>query len=116
MFAGGLGGAISASVDIGKPIAQVNPAAFAIVFGIVFAMAGVLVVTILGIAHVRSRDAAQRMALVKSEAERERFARQGVQAELKLLQAQSEPHFLFNTLAHPRFLGQTGSAQTPARR
>ena len=29
MFAGGLGGAIIASVDIGKPIAQVNPAAFA---------------------------------------------------------------------------------------
>jgi len=109
MFAGGLGGAIIASVDIGKPIAQVNPAAFAIVFGIVFAMAGVLVVTILGIAHVRSRDAAQRMALLKSEAERERFARQGVQAELKLLQAQVEPHFLFNTLANLRFLVQTGS-------
>lgn len=105
MFAGGLVGAIIASVDIGKPITQVSPAAFAIVF----AMAGVLVATILGIAHVRSREAAQRMALLKSEAERERFARQGVQAELKLLQAQVEPHFLFNTLANLRFLVQTGS-------
>jgi sensor histidine kinase YesM len=109
MFAGGLVGAIVASVDIGRPITQVSPAAFAIVFGIVFAMAGVLVLTILGIAHVRSREAAHRMALFKSEAERERFARQGVQAELKLLQAQVEPHFLFNTLANLRFLVQTGS-------
>jgi LytS/YehU family sensor histidine kinase len=49
------------------------------------------------------------MALLAAEAERERFARQGVQAELKLLQAQVEPHFLFNTLANLRFLVQTGS-------
>jgi signal transduction histidine kinase len=109
MFAGGVVGGIIASVDIGKPITQVSPAAFAIVFGIVFAMAGVLVATILGIAHVRSRAAAQRVALLESEAERERFVRQGVQAELKLLQAQVEPHFLFNTLANLRFLVQTGS-------
>ena len=32
-----------------------------------------------------------------------------MQAELKLLQAQVEPHFLFNTLANLRFLVQTGS-------
>src|SRR5260221_2697307 len=100
MFAGGLGGAIIASVDIGKPIAQVNPAAFAIVFGIVFAMAGVLVVTILGIAHGRSRDAAHRIGLLQSQAQPDPFSRQGVQAELKLLQAQVETHFLFNTLAN----------------
>ena len=33
------------------------------------------------------------------------------QAELKLLQAQVEPHFLFNTLANLRQLVQTGSPQ-----
>ena len=37
--------------------------------------------------------------------------RQGVQAELKLLQAQVEPHFLFNTLANLRHLVQTELAR-----
>jgi LytS/YehU family sensor histidine kinase len=37
-----------------------------------------------------------------------------VQAELKLLQAQIEPHFLFNTLANLRHLVQTGSPEALA--
>src|SRR5258706_10108143 len=75
MFAGGLGGAIIACVAIGNPIAQVNPAAFAIVFGIVFAMAGGVVVTILRIPHVRSPHAGQPMAPPNAGAERARLAR-----------------------------------------
>ncbi|QJR12996.1 hypothetical protein DSM104443_04090 [Usitatibacter rugosus] len=64
---------------------------------------------LLTIARLRQREALQRAARLEAEAERERLARQSIQAELKLLQAQVEPHFLFNTLANIRHLVQTGS-------
>ena len=38
--------------------------------------------------------------LHRAEAERQRLARQMAEAELKLMQAQVEPHFLYNTLAN----------------
>lgn len=66
-----------------------------------------LALIIMGIAHLRGREARQREARLAAEAERERLTRQGVQAELKLLQAQVEPHFLFNTLANLRYLVQS---------
>jgi LytS/YehU family sensor histidine kinase len=55
------------------------------------------------------REARAREATLKAEAERERFAKRTAEAELKLLQAQVEPHFLFNTLANLRYLVQTAS-------
>ena len=64
---------------------------------------------LVGVSRMRLRDAAQTAARLKAEAERERLARRGAQAELKLLQAQVEPHFLFNTLANVRYLVQSGS-------
>lgn len=72
-------------------------------------MALVAFVLLLGIANMRQRESDQRVALLKGEAEREKLARQTLQAELKLLQAQVEPHFLFNTLANVRYLVQTSS-------
>jgi sensor histidine kinase YesM len=49
--------------------------------------------------YVRERDARAEAALHQAEAERNLLARQAVEAELKLMQAQVEPHFLYNTLA-----------------
>ncbi len=109
LFAGGLVGAIVASFDIGSPITRISAEKLGAVFGVVVVVGAVLVAMIAVIAYARSRQAAQRMALLQAEADRERLTRQGVQAELKLLQAQVEPHFLFNTLANLRFLVQTQS-------
>jgi hypothetical protein len=53
---------------------------------------------------------AQRQALA-FELERSQFERQALDARLRLLQAQVEPHFLFNTLANVRELVDSGSAQ-----
>ena len=53
-----------------------------------------------GIAEEMRREARQQASLA--------------QAELKLLQAQVEPHFLFNTLANLRHLVQTGSPEALA--
>jgi LytS/YehU family sensor histidine kinase len=55
----------------------------------------------------------QRQALA-FELERSELERKAVDARLRLLQAQVEPHFLFNTLANVRELVESGSAQASA--
>lgn len=61
--------------------------------------------------YVRERDARAEAALHQSEAERNLLARQAVEAELKLMQAQVEPHFLYNTLASVQYLTETDPPQ-----
>ncbi len=56
---------------------------------------------------------AQRQALA-FELERSEFERKAVDAHLRLLQAQVEPHFLFNTLANIRELVDSGSPRASA--
>jgi LytS/YehU family sensor histidine kinase len=56
---------------------------------------------------------AQRQAL-SFELERSEFARDALDSRLRLLQAQVEPHFLFNTLANVRELVDSGSPQASA--
>ncbi len=109
LFAGGFTGAIVASIDTSRPISEMSAQKAATIFGIVSALGVALIFVIAIIAYARTRQVASRMALLQAEADRERFQRQSVQAELKLLQAQVEPHFLFNTLANLRFLVQTQS-------
>jgi sensor histidine kinase YesM len=54
-----------------------------------------------------SAEADARVRVATDSAEREAMERQLVQARLKLLQAQVEPHFLFNTLAAVDYLIET---------
>ena len=60
---------------------------------------------------VKFREASAAAALHRAEAERNLLAKQAVEAELKLMQAQVEPHFLFNTLASVQFLTETDPPQ-----
>ncbi len=53
--------------------------------------------------HVRAADESE-AATQRAEVERVRFAQQMDEARLQVLQAQIEPHFLFNTLANVRWL------------
>lgn len=57
--------------------------------------------------------AAQRQAMA-FELERSELERQALGARMRVLQAQVEPHFLFNTLANVRELVDSGSAQASA--
>ncbi len=59
----------------------------------------------------RQRDAEARSQALHFELERSELERRALDARLRLLQAQVEPHFLFNTLANVRALVETGSAQ-----
>jgi hypothetical protein len=59
------------------------------------------------------RGEAERQALA-FDLERSEFERKALDARLRLLQAQVEPHFLFNTLANVRELVDSGSPQASA--
>lgn len=62
---------------------------------------GTIAVTVLA---TRARIARAEAELMRSEADRQRLARKHAEAELKVIRAQIEPHFLFNTLANLSFL------------
>jgi signal transduction histidine kinase len=66
-----------------------------------------LVVTLSAL--LREREARARSLALQFELERNRLARQAVDAQLARLQAQIEPHFLFNTLANVQALVESGS-------
>jgi hypothetical protein len=60
---------------------------------------------------LRQRDAFAREQALEFELERSEFNRRESDARLRLLQAQVEPHFLFNTLANVQALVDSGSPQ-----
>jgi len=64
--------------------------------------------------HTRLRESVTAAALHQAESERERLGRQAVEAQLKLMQAQVEPHFLFNTLSNVQFLVETDPPRAAA--
>jgi Histidine kinase len=60
-------------------------------------------------ALVRQREAWAREQALAFELERSEMARQALDARMRLLGAQVQPHFLFNTLANVQALVETGS-------
>ncbi|HVF34590.1 MAG TPA: histidine kinase [Candidatus Saccharimonadia bacterium] len=62
-------------------------------------------------ALLRQRDSRVRSQAVAFELERGALERRALDARMRLLQAQVEPHFLFNTLANVRELVDSGSPQ-----
>jgi hypothetical protein len=64
-------------------------------------------------AMLRQRDIFVRDQVLKFELERSELERNALDARLRLLQAQVEPHFLFNTLANVQALVDVGSPQAP---
>lgn len=60
-------------------------------------------------AMLRQRDLFARHQALVFELERSEFERKALDARLRLLQAQVEPHFLFNTLANVQALVDAGS-------
>ena len=70
-----------------------------------------MVATVIALyAVVRQREADVRSQALSFDLERSEYERKALDARLRLLQAQVEPHFLFNTLANIRSLVETRSA------
>jgi LytS/YehU family sensor histidine kinase len=65
-------------------------------------------------AMLRQREAFARTQALAFDLERSELQRQALNARLRLLQAQVEPHFLFNTLANVQALVESGSPQASA--
>ena len=66
---------------------------------------------VVGAAIFRERQARNEARLHRAEAERSQLERNMLEAKMQLMQAQVEPHFLFNTLANVRELVVSGSPQ-----
>jgi LytS/YehU family sensor histidine kinase len=56
---------------------------------------------------LKFQESRARAQMLKADADRNMLSKQAIEAELKLMQAQVEPHFLFNTLASVQFLTET---------
>jgi glucose-6-phosphate-specific signal transduction histidine kinase len=62
---------------------------------------------VVGAAILRERKARDEARLHRAEAERQQLEKNVLEAKLQLMQAQVEPHFLFNTLANVQHLVET---------
>jgi LytS/YehU family sensor histidine kinase len=60
---------------------------------------------------IKFREARAEAALLKAQASQHLLSKQAIETELKLMQAQVEPHFLFNTLASVQYLIDTDPPQ-----
>jgi len=64
-------------------------------------------------ALLRQREAKAEKQAIEFELERTKMARQALDAHMRLLTAQAQPHFLFNTLANVQALVEAGSPRAP---
>ncbi len=78
-------------------------ASIGLVLGVLFALGALL----------QQREAEARAQALRFELERSQLERQALDARLSLLQAQVQPHFLFNTLANVQALVESGSPRAP---
>lgn len=109
---GALTGALIGRYAKGEPFASIAGADLARMLSVGVLTGLVVAFFVVGATWIRGRESAAREAALVAQAERERFAQRTLEAELKMLQAQVEPHFLFNTLANLRYLVQTGSRES----
>jgi signal transduction histidine kinase len=79
---------------------------------LILTFTGVLVAPWIALgAMVRQREAFARSQALAFDFERSELERQALDARMRLLQAQVQPHFLFNTLANVQALVDAGSPQ-----
>lgn len=85
------------------------------ILGIAWQVAGLLYIIPVGIVAIwRNRQHDATTLRLQQEAERERMARELSDSQLRLLRAQIEPHFLFNTLGAVQQLAEQGAPKAAA--
>lgn len=102
---GSVAGTIVSGLLIGRTLTQMftfEPMIFGmVVFTAVSIAMGVLTATVLVYREQAARSAVE---VARADAQRHELEKQVLEARLKLMQAQIEPHFLFNTLANVQHL------------
>ena len=109
IVAGSVLGTILAGIVKGRDIASMfseRLAGVAISMGLGLGFGCVVVATVI-LREKHARDAAR---IARAEAERHQLEKNVLEARLQLMQAQVEPHFLFNTLANVQHLVETDPA------
>jgi sensor histidine kinase YesM len=76
---------------------------------LILAVGGALAVPMITIGVLRNRQHEALTAQLQRDAERDRMARELAESQLRLLRAQIEPHFLFNTLGAVQQLAEHGA-------
>ena len=108
LVAGAVIGTITSGLVIGRSLTEMvtNEAIFwgMVIFTGAGVALGVLAATLLVYREQAARAAAD---IAKADAHRYELEKQVLEARLKLMQAQIEPHFLFNTLANVQHLVET---------
>ncbi len=90
--------------SLGHAVSRVSHFLNGVLIGSLTILAPVLVISILRNRHYENRN-----AQLRQEAEQARLARELSESQLRLLRAQIEPHFLFNTLGAVQQLAQHGA-------
>jgi len=106
VVAGSLVGTVVAGFVKGRNLAQMfseRLAGVTITMGLGIGVGCVVVAAVL----LREKHARDQARILKGEAERHQLEKSVLEARLALMQAQVEPHFLFNTLANVQHLVET---------
>ncbi|HEY9103276.1 sensor histidine kinase [Chitinimonas sp.] len=108
-----VGASMVALVD-GRPIIEtmIRIGRWVALAGVTTGLLHALVLGLIG--RVRARAFELENASLQAAAERERLARQLSESQLRLLEAQIEPHFLFNTLGAVQQLAEQGAPKAAA--
>ena len=113
MLGGLVGGTLAALSKGEAPLDFIRRAGVTIAIG--GSIAGAVYLAAVGLlAGLRNRELAALNAKLAAESERERLSTQLVESRLRLLQAQVEPHFLFNTLGAVQQLAERGAPEAAA--
>ena len=106
---GAMVGASVAMVEKGKPMEHIVEQLPLIAVRVGLTAGAAMALPLLFIAWIRMRQSELQAQKLRDEAERERLGREVSESQLRLLRAQIEPHFLFNTLGAVQQLAEQGA-------
>ena len=107
-------GMVAAAVFGDKPV-EFSSEKLARNVGVALLLVGLLYIVPIGIVAMwRNRQFEALTLRLQQDAERERLARELSESQLRLLRAQIEPHFLFNTLGAVQQLAEQGAPRAAA--
>jgi len=113
LVCGGVGAGVGVFLSDGRPLSEQLPRLMQVMP--TAAVVGLLVTTpLLVLGRYRRRQHAALMEQLQRDAERDRLARELSEAQLRVLRAQIEPHFLFNTLGAVQQLAADGAPRAAA--
>ncbi|MGI4843170.1 MAG: sensor histidine kinase [Janthinobacterium lividum] len=113
MVLGVLGAFVGIALGDGRPLVEQMPRLMRMV-PFVAVIGALAAVPLFVLALYRRRQYAALMEQLQRDAERERLARELSESKLRMLRAQIEPHFLFNTLGAVQQLAADGAPRAAA--